>query len=96
MQLTTTDYEAFPDGLITSGQHSPIESQLHPYSEFPKKVDGPALWDAKDYAGHDEKWKKRFSAEEISEISKAADHFIASGVPLTGMAKVSSLSAIGM
>lgn len=88
------DTRLFPDGYKTSGQHGPIESQLFPYSEFPKQISGPALWNAEDYHDHDERWKRPFSPEEISEINHAAEAFIASGAALTGISKVSLASGV--
>jgi len=77
----------FPDGLKTSGQHHPIYSLLQPYERFPKQVSGPTLWQAEDYHNNPERWVHVFSDEEIAELGAAADAFIASGTPLTGMAK---------
>ena len=77
----------FPDGLKTSGQHGPIFSRLKPYSEFPKEISGPTVWKAADYQNNPERWTHVFSDEEILELGKAADDFIASGTPLTGVSK---------
>jgi len=75
----------FPDGLLTSGQHEPIYELLQPYSAFPKAISGPTAWNAAEYASNPERWTHVFSSSEISEISSAADAFIKSGVPLTGI-----------
>ncbi|KAF2738259.1 Clavaminate synthase-like protein [Polyplosphaeria fusca] len=75
----------YPDGIKTSGQHPPIPDQLHPYTSFPTQIFGPTIWDASDYASHPERWTHPFSASEIAEISSAADTFLASGTPLTGI-----------
>lgn len=85
------DPKLFPDGLKTSGQHPPIEEQLYPYSAFPKEITGPTLWTASDYKDHPERWTHPFTEEEVAELSKAADDYIASGIPLTGMTRVSRL-----
>lgn len=77
----------FPDGLKTSGQHNPIYSRLASYSDYPKEITGPTVWEAADYKDNPERWTHVFSSEEIAELSKAADDFIATGTPLTGMAK---------
>ncbi|KAK3717954.1 hypothetical protein LTR37_005380 [Vermiconidia calcicola] len=77
----------FPDGLKTSGQHGPISERLRPYSDFPKEVSGPTVWQAEDYKNNPERWTHVFSDEEIAELSKASDDFIASDTPLTAMAK---------
>lgn len=78
----------FPDGIKTSGQHDPIESLIKPYSAFPKEITGPTAWDAEEYKNNPELWTHPFSEDEIEEISKAADDFIASSTPLTGITKV--------
>lgn len=77
----------FPDGLKTSGQHGPVHNKLLPYSEFPKQISGPTVWKAEDYRDNPERWTHAFSAEEIAELGKASDDFIASGAPLTGMTR---------
>ena len=77
----------FPDGLKTSGQHSPIYSRLRPYSDFPKETAGPTVWEAKDYANSPERWTHVFSDEEIDELSNASDDFMSSGTPLTGITR---------
>jgi len=77
----------FPDGLKTSGQHPPVYSRLRPYSDFPKQITGPTVWRAEDYRDHPERWTHVFSAEEIAELGGAADDFLASGVPLTGITR---------
>jgi len=79
----------FPDGLKTSGQHAPTPSLLTPPSLFPKEITGPTVWKAEDYRDNPERWTHVFSASEVDELGRAADEFIASGRPLTGMAKVS-------
>jgi hypothetical protein len=79
----------FPDGLKTTGQHPPIYELLRPFSEFPKEITGPTLWKSEEYRDHPEKWTHRFTNEEIAELSNAADAFIASKTPLTGISRVS-------
>jgi hypothetical protein len=49
---------------------------------------GPAVWKAEDYRNNPELWTQEFSADEIAEISAAADTFITNGTPLTGITKV--------
>ncbi|KIY04142.1 uncharacterized protein Z520_00834 [Fonsecaea multimorphosa CBS 102226] len=77
----------FPDGLKTSGQWPPVYEQLRPYEDFPKEISGPTLWKAEDYRWYPERWTHRFRSAEIAELSAAADEFIASGIPLTGISK---------
>ena len=86
--LPTAPKSLFPDGLKTSGQHNPTYALLTPPSHFPKEITGPTVWRAEDYRDHPERWTHVFSASEVDELSKAADEFIASGRPLTGMMKV--------
>ncbi|KAF2266192.1 taurine catabolism dioxygenase-like protein TauD [Lojkania enalia] len=75
----------YPDGIKTSGQHAPIGEQLHPYSDFPKEITGPTVWKAEDYRNNPERWTHVFSEDEVKEISDAADGFIESQAPLTGI-----------
>ncbi|EMC95192.1 hypothetical protein BAUCODRAFT_530457 [Baudoinia panamericana UAMH 10762] len=81
------DKKLFPDGLKTSGQHPPDYSLVRPYDAFPKQITGQTVWQAEDYQQHPERWTHIFSDEEVAELGEAADNFIASGVPLTGMTK---------
>ncbi|EIW73072.1 hypothetical protein TREMEDRAFT_59233 [Tremella mesenterica DSM 1558] len=83
--LSALDWNLFPDGLKTSGQHPGIYELIPPYEEWPKSVSGPTLWKAEDYQNSPEKWTKPFTPEEIKELGEAADKFMASGMPLTGM-----------
>lgn len=77
----------FPDGIRTSGQHEPLYDLLRPYSAFPRKITGPTAWTKADYENHPEQWTHYFSEAEIAEIGGAADAFIASGTPLTGISR---------
>ena len=79
----------FPDGIKTAGQHPPIYEQLAPWSAFPEEITGPTVWRAEDYKNNPERWVHPFTEEEIEEMSEAADQFIASKTPLTGISKVS-------
>lgn len=85
------DTKIFPDGIKTSGQHPPIASALRPYSDFPKHITGPTVWKAEDYQNNPERWVHVLSDEEIAELSKVADDFIAAGTPLTGISQVRHL-----
>jgi hypothetical protein len=78
----------FPDGIKTSGQFDPNYDQIKQYNEFPIEITGPTVWEAADYANNLERWTHRFSEEEVEEMSNAADAFIASDTPLTGITKV--------
>ena len=83
------DRKLFPDGLKTSGQHSPVESALLPYEQFPKHISGPTVWKGEDYSERPERWTHSFTPDEVAELASVADEFIASGTPLTGISKVS-------
>lgn len=77
----------YPDGIKTSGQHAPIPSQIRPYTSFPTEITGPTVWKAEDYKNNPERWTHVFSDTENAEIGAAADKFLASGTPLTGISK---------
>ena len=78
----------FPDGIKTSGQCPPNYDQLAPYSAFPKEITGQTTWNPEEYRHNPETWTHVFSDDEIAELSKTADDFIASSTPLTGITKV--------
>lgn len=84
----TVDRKIFPDGIKTSGQHPPLTDQLQPYSAFPKEISGETVWKAENYKNNAERWVHVFNDEEISELSNAADKYIADGIPLTGISQV--------
>ena len=81
------DRSIFPDGIKTSGQHPPVYSALAHYSQFPLRVEGPTVWNAEEYREHPERWTHHFTADEISELSDAADAFAAAQLPLVGMSQ---------
>jgi hypothetical protein len=83
--------EHFPDGLKTTGQHAPLYDHLVPFDKFPKQISGPTVWKAEEYRDHPEKWTHTFTEEQIAELSTAADNFLASKTPLTGIAKVGTI-----
>lgn len=83
----TPSKSVFPDGIKTAGQFDPIYDQLAPYSAFPKEISGQTIWNPQDYKNNPETWTHPFSEDEVAEMSKAADDFIASGTPLTGISK---------
>jgi hypothetical protein len=82
------DRKIFPDGIKTSGQHPPLYHLIRPYSEFPKDIKGETVWKAEDYTNNPERWVHVFNEEQISELSAAADKFLADKTPLTGISKV--------
>ncbi|KAI1916164.1 hypothetical protein LOZ12_001195 [Ophidiomyces ophidiicola] len=86
-QKPAVSLDLFPDGLKTTGQHPPIYEQVKPFSEFPKEITGPTVWEAADYKDCPEKWVHWFTEEELAELSATADAFMASGTPLTGISK---------
>lgn len=88
LKTTPVSRDLFPDGLKTTGQHPPLYDQLKPFSQFPKEITGPTAWKAEEYTDSPEKWTHRFTEEEVVELSDAADAFIASKTPLTGISRV--------
>ncbi|CAG9939531.1 unnamed protein product [Clonostachys rosea f. rosea IK726] len=83
----TVNKDIFHDGFKTSGQHEPVYSAIQPYDKFPKEITGVTAWKAEDFKNNPEKWTYAFTADEIAEIEAAAENFIASEVPLTGIKK---------
>jgi hypothetical protein len=79
--------DIFPDGIRTSGQHPPLYEKLKAYDQYPQEITGPTVWKAEDYQTSPEKWVHHLTDEEKAELSGAADSFIASGLPLTGITK---------
>ncbi|KAH8901338.1 Clavaminate synthase-like protein [Thozetella sp. PMI_491] len=84
---TKADKSIFPDGLKTSGQQEPVYELIQPYESFPKEITGPTVWKAADFNRNPEKWTHAFTENEIDEIGIAADKFIESKMPLTGISK---------
>lgn len=82
------DINLFPDGLKTTGQHNPLYDHIVPFEKFPKKITGPTVWDPEEYRSNPEKWTHVFTDEQIAELSTAADAFLESKTPLTGISKV--------
>lgn len=100
-QLPKTEYRTklevkpksalFPDGYKTTGQQPPLYEEIHPYSDFPKKITGITAWTKDDLSGSPEKeaiWKHPFTAEELEDLGTAADNYISSGRDLNEMCKV--------
>ncbi|KAJ6141581.1 Taurine catabolism dioxygenase TauD/TfdA [Penicillium chermesinum] len=79
--------DIFPDGLKTTGQHEPLYDHIVPFERFPKEITGKTVWRPEDYRDQPEKWTHRFTPEQIAELSAAADAFLASKTPLTGISK---------
>ncbi|KAI9902387.1 hypothetical protein N3K66_001739 [Trichothecium roseum] len=79
--------DVFPDGIRTSGQHEPLYDLLKPYSAFPKEITGSTVWQKETYVDSPERWTHRFTEDEVGELSRAADDFLRSGTPLTGISR---------
>ena len=79
--------DIFPDGIRTSGQHPPLYEKLKSYDDYPKEITGPTVWKSEDYQNNPERWVHWFTEEEKVELGAAADAFMASGQPLTGITK---------
>ena len=86
--LSTLDRKLFPDGLKTSGQHPVLPEAIYPCEVFPRRVEGPTVWQPEDFQKSPDKWTHPFSTEEIEELGQAADAYIESAEPLTGISKV--------
>lgn len=71
-----------------SGQIEPEYALLGPYEEFPKRIEGPTVWEADDYRDHPERWTHAWSDEEVEEIEAATDKFLDAGYELTDITKV--------
>ena len=78
----------FPDGIRTSGQLDPIAELLRPFEDFPSQIQGPTVWTRDDYIDDPSKWTHHFTEQEIGELSRTSDDFIARGIPLTGISQV--------
>ncbi|KAJ5179848.1 hypothetical protein N7492_003058 [Penicillium capsulatum] len=79
--------DIFPDGLKTTGQHAPLYDHILPFDRFPREITGPTVWKAEEYRENPEKWTHTFTPEQVGELSAAADAFLASKTPLTGITK---------
>ncbi|EYE90894.1 TauD/TfdA family dioxygenase [Aspergillus ruber CBS 135680] len=79
--------DIFPDGLKTTGQHAPLYDHIREFEQFPKEITGRTAWKPEEYRGQPEKWTHAFNAEEIEELSTAADNFLNAKIPLTGISK---------
>ena len=91
-QPKSSAVSAFPDGLKTTGLHDVIPSLVRPYGDFPTRITGPTVWEAGHMRAHPEEWVRAFTDEEVGEIGRAAEGFMAGGAPLTGMKRVSGCS----
>ncbi|RHZ43368.1 TauD/TfdA family dioxygenase [Aspergillus thermomutatus] len=87
MALTQLPPSIFPDGLKTSGQHPPLYEYIRPFERFPKEITGPTVWSAAEYRDQPDKWTRRFTPAELDELSRTADEFIQSKIPLTGISR---------
>ncbi|GAC98051.1 taurine catabolism dioxygenase TauD [Pseudozyma hubeiensis SY62] len=66
---------------LTSGQHDADPSLLTPYSELPKEITGPTVWDADSYRGeaNASKWVHTFTEHQISQLESASQLWLESG-----------------
>ena len=88
-RLTPVDHDIFPDGMRTSGQHPPIESQLKPFEDFPTNIAGRTVWKATDLAKITSSWIHVLESLEIEELDRATEDFMSRGVSLVTINKVS-------
>jgi hypothetical protein len=82
---STTTPETF-----TSGQHEPVPELITPYELFPKEITGPTVWKREEFIQDTSRWQYRWSAEQITELEKSYETFLASGLDLPSINKVSS------
>lgn len=95
-RVVPIDRKLFPDGLRTSGQHPPIDSQLRPFEEFPREITGPTVWKPQEMIDHPEKWIHRWTEEELEELLQSVENFIASGESLVNINKVFMSNPVGL
>jgi hypothetical protein len=88
-RLAPVDRRFFADGLRTSGQHPPIESQLSSFDQFPKRITGRTVWTPDEMADNPDKWIHKWTPSELAELERAVDAFMSSGVQLVNISKVS-------
>ncbi|KAA8912336.1 taurine catabolism dioxygenase TauD, TfdA family protein [Sphaerosporella brunnea] len=74
---------------LTSGQHSPLFSQLLPWTQFPAEITGRTVWERRDYVEHPEKWVHVWTPEQVAEIEAATEAYVASGRPLVEITRES-------
>src|SRR5271156_2428627 len=72
---------------LTSGQHSPLAAQLHPYASFPKSISGPTVWRADELTSDLEKWVRHWTPQELEEINDAIEAFLSRKLPLSRLSK---------
>ncbi|EPQ26735.1 uncharacterized protein PFL1_05714 [Pseudozyma flocculosa PF-1] len=67
--------------VLTSGQHDADPSLITPYSQLPKSISGPTVWDAASYRGQENshKWVHTFTPTEIAQLETAAQLWLQSG-----------------
>lgn len=87
-RLVPVDRKLFPDGLRTSGQHPPIESQLSPFKSFPREITGRTVWTPQEMIDNPGGWIHQWTETELKELRHAVDKFEASGTPLVQINKV--------
>ncbi|RKO93366.1 hypothetical protein BDK51DRAFT_42868 [Blyttiomyces helicus] len=53
-----------------------------PFEEWPEKITGPTVWDAKFMQAHPEEWIHHLTPAEIEDIDQALRSFESTGIPL--------------
>ena len=76
----------------TSGQHDVLFDLVPPYEQFPKHITGPTVSNADDFRAEPERWQKKWSEEHVRELEAAYEAFQRTGLPLTAITRVSSIS----
>ncbi|RDL33054.1 putative Taurine catabolism dioxygenase TauD [Venustampulla echinocandica] len=86
-RLAPVDRRFFADGLRTSGQHPPIDSQLSSFDQFPKRITGRTVWTPDEMADNPDKWIHKWTPSELAELERAVDAFTSSGEHLVNISK---------
>lgn len=94
MTFTLTETIAPKPSSFTSGQHEPVSELLAPYSAFPKEITGPTVWKREEFVNDTSKWQHRWTPKLISELEESYEAFLARGIELPQINKVSIISAL--
>jgi len=88
MTFTIVDASSTPQ-TFTSGQHEPIPELITPYGSFPIEITGRTVWKREEFLEDTSRWQHRWTSEQIAELEKSYDAFVASGLDLPSIKQVS-------
>jgi hypothetical protein len=80
-------YSDFPKEITGVRTYHSIHLPSTHASNADTNTSQSTAWSKSEYTNDPERWTHQFSDDEVKEISDAADAFIASSTPLTGIAK---------